>query len=179
MNPHPLSPGDAGTWQTVDAMRRLVYEAAADPFVRAWGVEIVRQVQPRDAWGQIAAIRAFLAARVLFLDDPVGVELVHAPRALLAEIEARYLAHGDCDDVATLGAALGAVVGVPSRFVLLGFGAPGAPFAHVYAELWAALPNGGRWVDLDTTAQMPQHEREAIISRRQIVPAYPVEFVPP
>lgn len=179
MNPQPLAGGDAGTWQTVDAMRRLVYLAAADPVVRAWGVAIVRELQPRDYWSQAHAIRGFLRERVQFLDDPVGVELVHAPRKLLDDIEARYWTVGDCDDVATLAAALGAVVGLPSRFVLLAFGAPDAPFAHVFTELWAAVPGGGTWVELDTTTQMPQHERAALISRRQIVPGYPADFVPP
>lgn len=167
-----LAAGDDGVYQTLAAMRALVYQAAADPYVRAWGVEIARSVPARNLAALAGGIRQFLVEHVTYLDDPVGVELVHAPARLLEEIGARYYVTGDCDDVATLGAALGAAVGLPSRFVVLSFGGPGDPFAHVYAELWT----GGGWVELDTTAQLGEVQRAAIISRRLIVPAHPVDF---
>lgn len=167
-----LAAGDAGVYQTLAAMRALVYDSAADPYVRAWAVEIARTVPPRDGGALALAIRDFLVEHVTYLDDPVGVELVHRPARLLEEIHARFYVTGDCDDVATLGAALGATVGLPSRFVVLSFGGPGDPFAHVYAELFT----GSAWLDLDTTRQLAEVQRAALISRRLIVPAYPVDF---
>jgi transglutaminase-like putative cysteine protease len=82
------------------------------------------------------------------------MELVKAPAVMLQEIRATpdSYAVGDCDDVATLGAAIALAMGLPVRFVLLGFEL-GGPFSHVYADAWS----GGRWVELDTTkpAQFP------------------------
>lgn len=167
-----MAEGDAGVYQTLAAMRALVYQAAASPLVRAWAVEIARTVPPRSPAALAGAIRQFLSERVSYLDDPVGVELVHAPERLLDEIGSRYYVTGDCDDVATLGAALAASVGLPSRFVVLSFGGPGDPFQHVYAELWT----GDGWAELDTTRQLAEVQRAAIISRRLIVPGYPVDF---
>lgn len=91
-----------------------------------------------------------------FVADPVRDELLHDPVLLLERIGRDGFATGDCDDVATLGATLGESVGLPARFIVLGFDDPGAPFGHVYAEILA----GTRWVELDTTRQIPIMEVE-------------------
>lgn len=139
----------AGIEVTVRHMRRLGRQGASRPDVQRWARDIVG-----DATGAEAArrIRAFLARTVRFRYDPPGVELIRTPRYLLRQIAADGRAEGDCDDVAVLGAALGMAVGLPARYVLLGF-VPGEPFEHVYAELVTARGP----VELDTTrpAQMP------------------------
>lgn len=73
-------------------------------------------------------------------------------------------ATGDCDDAAILSAALALAMGLPVRWVLLGF-SPGGAYRHVYAEAC----QGGRWVDFDVTkpAQFPPGLR---IRRRLNVP---------
>lgn len=82
-----------------------------------------------------------------FVRDPAGVELVHRPERLLDLWRAKGHIPGDCDDAAVLGAALGKSIGLPARFVVLGFYGPTMPFSHVYAEL--QTPQG--WADLDVT----------------------------
>lgn len=89
-----------------------------------------------------------MAARFRFLRDPAGVELVHHPRVLLDRLRKEGYVQGDCDDAAILGAALGKVIGLPARFVVVGFRGPRGPLTHVYAE----VSDGSRWVDLDVTA---------------------------
>lgn len=139
----------AGIEATVGHMRRLARAAAADPLLRETAAHIV-QGESSDV-GRAQAIRSFLSDHVRFQPDPSGVELIRSPRLLLEQIADRG-ARGDCDDVATLGAALGMAVGIPARFKLLGF-TPAGPFEHVYTEL---LTSQGP-VELDTTrpAQMP------------------------
>ena len=115
--------------------------------------EVSVPVPPRDAAMQAAALRAYLRRAVRFLRDPDGAEQVTPPAQLLATIARQGYAQGDCDDVATLAAAMGLSIGLVARFVVLGFGGPRGPYEHVYAEL-AAPPAPGRnpvWLDMDTT----------------------------
>lgn len=142
--------GHAGIEATVRRMRAIVRGALRVPLLVETAADIVAS-----AGGSTEAaerIRAWLDRHTEFVHDPVGVELIKTPRYMLQEIAHHGTARGDCDDVAVLGAALGKAVGLPARFVLLGF-KEGAPFEHVYAEL---LTDSG-WLELDTTApaQMP------------------------
>ena len=91
-----------------------------------------------------------------FVADPVADELVTDPVLLLRDIAQAGYGAGDCDDVATLGATLAESVGLPARFIVVGFDAPDAPFSHVYAEIADGF---GGWRELDTTRRMPDVER--------------------
>jgi transglutaminase-like putative cysteine protease len=141
--------GHAGIEVTVWHMRRLARRALGRP-------EVVESAQRVAGVGsecrQAQRIRAYLAAKVRFTHDPLGVELIRTPLFMLREIDARGWVPGDCDDVAVLGAAFGMAVGIRARYVLIGL-TRGEPYEHVYTEL---LTDSGP-VDLDTTrpAQMP------------------------
>lgn len=155
--------GDAGTAVTLRKMASLVNQSIAKPVVRGTAVNIVRSVVPRDRRGQVQAIRQFLAERVQFVRDPVGVELLHAPDFLLRDVATRYYASADCDDVAMLGAALGKSVGLRARFIAVAFYDPVAPYSHVWAELF----DGDRWGELDVTRTV-QNLSSKGISRRKV-----------
>lgn len=151
--------GDFGTELTIWHMRREARRGAAEPLPQRTARAIVGRAGPRDA---ARRIRRYLEERVRFVHDPAGLELVKSPTFMLREIESRGYATGDCDDVATLGAALGHAAGLPARFVLYGFQRSG-PYEHVFTEL--ETPEG--WLELDTTRpdQMPSGlrlERTAI-----------------
>lgn len=145
-----LPSGAAAVETTVQTMRQLARAGATHPLPAETAAGIVggagSDVEAAEA------IRAFLVEHVEFQYDPPDVELLRTPRAMLREIELHGVTEGDCDDVATLGAALGLAVGIPARFVLLSF-TPAGPYEHVYAEL---LTHRGP-VELDTTrpAQLP------------------------
>jgi len=137
--------GNRGIRKTVRFMGRLAREALTDPLTVETAALIVNgSSEP----GEMASrIREFLVEYVRFVPDPVGQELIRSPRFMLERVRSHGFASGDCDDVATLGAALGMCVGLPARFVLLSF-SPLEPFSHVYAE----IANGCCWTELDTTA---------------------------
>ncbi len=160
----PLSGGDAGTLQTLEVMRRLAIGAHADPTVRMLAVRLAAQAGGGlDTYSltTIARIRLYLERRVRFVRDPRYMEAVHDPRQLLTTIRARGFCAGDCDDVATVAAALGLSIGLRARFVAIGR----AAFEHVYAEL--ADPAGGPWRDIDTTR--PWQTIPAAYQRRRLV----------
>jgi transglutaminase-like putative cysteine protease len=149
--------GNAGARATVRRMRQLVRDAEADPWTVHAAYRIVEDT--RDPEGMHRLIRAFLAGYVEHYPDPVGHELIRAPRTMLQRIQSQGWAEGDCDDVATLGAALGKALGLPARFVLLSF-SPRGPFSHVYTE----LGTGCCWRELDTSA--PAHLPEGLTIHR-------------
>jgi hypothetical protein len=156
-----LPSGDAGTFATVDAMRTVALENATDPIVRRVAIRLTSGGEARDIPRQIAAIRAFLTRGVNFIDDPITAELVQDPAWLLTDAESNGVTYGDCDDVATLGAALGMAVGIPARFVLVSF-APGENYGHTWTELY----DGAEWQELDTTR--PAQSGVAIARRADI-----------
>jgi len=150
-----LPHGEAGTERTVDEMCRLVRSSLSDPLVVDAARRVVAACPPRNDVCRANAIRRWLAANFQFERDPVGVELVMTPRLMLDRIAQGRVVQGDCDDAATLGAAIGMAVGLRARFVLLGFGPKRGdriPLTHIYTALNVMVPLGGRrWVQLDVT----------------------------
>lgn len=141
--------GDAGTLATLGHMRRLANRGVRDPLtVRVTGTIISGVL--RNPAVHAANLRAWIARRFRFRRDPHGVELVREVREMLTDALRDGVATGDCDDAAVLAAAMGKAVGLKARYVALAFGASGAPFRHVYTELW----NGRAWVEVDVTRPM-------------------------
>lgn len=151
MTVETAQPGDAGVWQTLSYMRGLALQQALTPVVRTAAESILRGAGSRTRPEHAHAIRQWLSERVQFVHDPVHAELVKDPVAMLHDCRTRYYTMGDCDDVATLGASLGASIGLLPRFVVLAFG-PDGPFTHVYTELFDE--SRGWVVDLDITRPM-------------------------
>lgn len=168
--PFPIASGDAGTRQTVQAMRQLSRVAAYDPTVRRLALDITNGIEGRNALGQIAALNSWLRRMVYFTRDPRGAELLIDPRAMVREV----LTVGgplriDCDDAATLSASLGLAIGLRARFVVAAFLSPTAPFSHVWTELSAPSgPGMGQWREMDVTRDA-QPIPVANISRRLTV----------
>ena len=125
-------------------MQRLAREARVDPLVRAFAVDLAAGCPPRGDACKIARVFDFTRERVRFCADPLGVELLHAPGFLLAQIELTGETFVDCDDAAVLQAALLGAVGTRSRFVVGSF-LPSRAFHHVWAEGW----DGAQWVQMD------------------------------
>lgn len=160
-----LPNGDDGTRLTLVRMRDAVLDAVTHPLVRWYAGDCARKARPGDIAGQIAAIRQFLTHHVQFVPDPLTVEWLTPPAALLQTITDRFYTMADCDDVATLGAALGGAIGIPSRFQVLGFVHPDGPMGHVYTELF----DGAQWVELDITRQAQQFPLAGMVARRWVI----------
>lgn len=144
---YTIPAGDRGVRRTVKYMRRLVLHSLSEPLPVETAALIITPYCTTCPAEVALAIREFLATYFRFVPDPVGHELLRAPTYLLEQINKVGHASGDCDDVAILGASLGMAVGLPARFVILGFD-PNAPFSHVYTELYTSQG----WQELDTTA---------------------------
>lgn len=132
-------------------MRELALRSALTPFVRSSAEAICREAASRSEQEHALALRAWMDDHTQFLRDPMHAELVKDPIAMLNECWRRQYALGDCDDVATMGAALGSSIGLIPRFVVLAFGTPDAPWTHVFTELLPSSGDENQAVDLDIT----------------------------
>ena len=116
---------------TLAWMDRLASDGAKDLEVRRAALRALALAdapdhEPRAA---LAALFRFVRDRIRFVPDPVGTQLVQAPRATLE------LGAGNCAQRATLLAAMARAIGVPAELKFRVIAAhPGYPqaFSHVY-----------------------------------------------
>lgn len=140
----PLQSGEAGTAQTIKAMRGLVDQAVSDPaFVRK-AKEIVAHVPAYDEVGEVYALYQWVKHNVRYTKDPVTKETLYPPQEFL------HIRSGDCDDISMLIGALGIALGYPARLITISADASSPQeFSHVYPEL--EVPAGsGQWIALDS-----------------------------
>lgn len=122
--------GEAGTRETLRMMRDLVHAAVRRPdqIVRRQAESLVLMLPARDWFAEIRALQEFVRDQIRYVRDPVSVERIQTPEQSLQSRQ------GDCDDKATLLAALLDSIGHPARFAALGFEGRGNGFSHVLVE---------------------------------------------
>lgn len=117
-----LPSGELGTDVTVSRMGDLARLGTRSPDVRATAESIVRQLPARNWPAETRAVEEWIRKRLRFTRDGVRVETLKTPERMIGEINEHGLFIGDCDDAATLGAALLMSVGHPVAFQTLGRG---------------------------------------------------------
>lgn len=135
-----IGPNDDGTADTIAAMQALVDDALNDPPTRGRLnsiVSLMPNIRPTPLDFASALYRWF-RRHVAFERDPIGLELIRSPGDVLDQIDNTDQARVDCDDLATLGAALIAAKG--GRPVLITVGR-GQRFQHVFFGFqWGGVP---------------------------------------
>jgi hypothetical protein len=161
----PLPSGDAGIYATLEHMRILARNAALQPLVRNTAARAVAGVSGFDGNMQARILQGFIEDHTQFLSDPAHAEMLIEPASVVHQILTQGIAQLDCDDVATLAAAMGLAIGLRARFVIVGFGSsPNAPFRHVWTEL--ADARRPRWLAVDPTRPAQGLDGLAISRRR-------------
>jgi transglutaminase-like putative cysteine protease len=117
--------------------------------VRQLTGRVVAHLQPKDYLSEIIAVRNFVTEKVRFMNDPLTTEWISDPQRLVEEITARGSTVGDCDDIASLIAAMARQLGREVELVVVGFGAPGQ-YSHVFTRV--KEPKSGRWIVTDPVA---------------------------
>ena len=140
----PTPSGNAGVFATVRAMRALVDARKGDPAILEAATSIIWHTPERDELSEVEALHAWVRDSIRYVRDVHALETLTDPVVVMARRV------GDCDDQATLLAALAESVGYPSRFVVGAFAAPGA-WDHVWLQVFAA----GAWIDADPTEHEP------------------------
>lgn len=137
-----LADSPSGSASVPDTLRRMAIDAKrakVTPDVRLLAQRLTRYLQQKDFVGEVRALHRFVRDEIRYVKDVNLVETLQTPEATLR------LGSGDCDDKATLLAALLESIGHPARFVAVGF-QPGR-LSHVYVETRI----GPTWVPAETT----------------------------
>lgn len=93
--------------QILSVLSRLISEYGVDPRIRRFTTSLFgREVGNDDRSGQVRAITSFMEDNVRYVRDPLGVEYVRSPLAMLDEFEKFGMANGDCDDQVLLSGAM-------------------------------------------------------------------------
>lgn len=137
---YAIADGPQGTRQTLRLMGKLVRAARTDPAIREKAADLVADIPGQAFREEVRRLFGFVRDEIRYLGDVNGVETIQAPDVTLQN------RHGDCDDKATLLAALLESIGHPARFVAVGFTDPYS-YDHVYVESRI----GPDWVPLETT----------------------------
>jgi len=118
--------------------------------VRQWAEAIVRLLRPKDYLSEILALRGWCTGPHLrYTNDARHVEQVKTPLRVLTEIEKHGVSLVDCDDIATLLAALGMSLGRNATYTMAKFG-KSLQFTHVFCRLQE--PRSGTWIVCDPVA---------------------------
>lgn len=125
-------------------MARLARQANLNPLLRQTALSLVGGPFSSDTVGFCRSVEEYLRALVVLVDEPE--ELIQTPVFMLQTIARDRITYGDCDDVATLGAALVTALGIQCRFVALR--PRGSP---VYVHVFVECNCNGRIVRIDPT----------------------------
>ena len=131
--------GFPGVVETLKVMSRFAREGKTTMLVRSTAMRLIQSCGHKDFSCQVRKLHAFVRDSIQYVMDVDGVETVQTPQKTLEKMA------GDCDDKATLLAALLGSIGHPTRFIAVGF--EPQIFSHVYLETLI----GTRWIPLETT----------------------------
>lgn len=141
--PHVLASlpeGVDGIRQTLKYMVKFArtYSHDLDVVTQARNILAAARVPEKDFSGEITALQNWVRDRIRYVRDPITAEMVQTPKRTLQVVT------GDCDDKATLLAALLGSIGFATRFLAIGI--DGGPYSHVLVEVRL----GTRWIPLET-----------------------------
>ncbi len=158
--PHRLST-DPTLGSVVGAMKRFAHgpQGKENLTIRGLVEDIIADVESGDYAGECLAVYYWVHEHVRYSRDPTGIELVKSP---LRTLKTKT---GDCDDIATLLAAMLMTIGNRCMFLLVGFH-PGAPPSHVFCGV--KLPSGNVLV-LDPVANRVTKGMLADVSAGKLV----------
>lgn len=141
----PLDTAEPDAIQIIRHLQKLSLIYGRNPCVIAFARCLVEDIATNnDTARNLSRVADFMAADVVYLADPRGIEFVRSPVQLLADYERNGFAKGDCDDMTLLGNSLFLALGFPVRTVAVKIHGSEL-FNHVFTSVHA----GGRWMDFD------------------------------
>lgn len=107
-------------------------------------MKLVARIPNKDYGAEAYALHDYVQRTIRYTRDVDGIETLQSPLKTLD------YAQGDCDDHATLLAALLLSIGHTVKFCAIGYNGNGS-LEHVYLEAFIPLPQPGHWLTLETT----------------------------
>lgn len=143
-----------GAPQTVSVMRRAALVSQGHLVVRQLAEYACQWLDSKDYTSEYLALYQFMLQRCRYMRDPRTVELVKAPYVVAEEILGGGRPSIDCDEYASMLAAMVLAVGGAARFVTVAFHNAfyngKRQYSHVFTQ--ALEPRTGQWIVLDPVA---------------------------
>ena len=132
--------------QILHTLSQLMFEYGTDPEIRRFTPSLFGMCGHDDRSCQYKAVTDFVLDKVRYVRDPLGVEYVRSPTALLREYREFGMANGDCDDQVLLTGSMLFSVGFETRPIGLNL------FTREYFDHVAlqTLRDDQRWVTFDS-----------------------------
>lgn len=147
----PLLPAYSDEFSIIATLQQLVDDYGRNPEIRKFAVSLLNSRNNNDVETHFNTLLSWVKAKVIYLADPDGAELLHSPFYLIRKILGQGYVYGDCDDHVLLLGSLAVSIGIPCKAV--GVKLPGATwFNHV---IISALIYG-KWQDVDPCAKSGQ-----------------------
>ena len=134
--------GSGGVADTLKLMAQCAKQYKVDPLIRQTAARAISSAPEKDDLAEAAALQDWVRSNIRYTGDVLDVETLQTPNYTLQE------GYGDCDDQATLLAAMLLAVGIPAAYCAVGV--DGDPYSHVmtFAGLRGYNPP---YVALETT----------------------------
>lgn len=149
---YEISSGEKGTKQTLEHMKRLVYEELKDKkygaYIRGMAIKITGDdgCKTKEFKCEARALFNWVRDEIRWIRDTRGIETLQYPHRTLA------FKAGDCDDLSIILSALATSIGIPTRFRAIAAN-PGRKdsYSHVYVMM---DPMGiDKWIAADPTVK--------------------------
>lgn len=135
-----LKDGLKGNLQTMEIMSKLARKYSGHPLVRRLATAIINanQIPDHHYLTESYYIGKWVQTNVRYVRDADGIEQLHAPDMLLRQIHEQGYTMADCDDMATLCAALLISVGVQPKFRAIRYEGKSGGYNHIYIVVYEA-----------------------------------------
>ncbi len=145
-----------GVADSLKMMKKAILgpRGAMSPTVRFVAEDIIREVSPKDYLSECLACRYWVNQHVDYTRDPAHVEWIRDPQALIEAMRKSPTGRvrADCDEFASLCAALWLALGNTVELVTVGFEAPPAEDSHVFARCLVPKIKRPAWIVCDGVA---------------------------
>lgn len=110
-----LGYGASDAEQILHTVSQLMFEYGTDPEIRRFTTSLFNGCGHDDRSCQFNAVVDFMTDKVRYVRDPLGIEYVRSPTALLREYREFGMANGDCDDQVLFAGSMLFSIGFETR----------------------------------------------------------------
>lgn len=170
---YTLRDGEKGSLDTVSLMIKIAREQSQLKEIRDFAIDIVNQYNTasHDHLHESASIGDFVKKNVRYLKDIQGVELLHEPLLMIADIK-RGISRGDCDDMALLTATLLLSIGIKPYFKIVRWKEQKGNYNHIYVMVYERDgQNKPEWLALDCILKDKEIGTELPYASYKLIPS--------
>lgn len=138
MGNYKLSNGEAGNRQTINIMSLVARKRSSHPLIRQMALQVLhdKAIESQNHISEAIALGEFVQAKIVYRRDIDNIEQLQDPLKIAQDINARGVAVGDCDDMATFLAALLLSIGAQPKFRAVRYDSNTGHYNHIYVVVY-------------------------------------------